>query len=136
MRAKLVENIDFRRTGDSKRALDLGIRMQNRDPKKRLRNFEKDHPEVNHVYRSEQNTHAPGTHPNWQLLNISLTNSAYSLEDNKAKYLKWVEDNTDFDIIEVGDGYERSYRPNGDPDKREIFDQSIIIKMRNEEDIS
>ena len=137
MRARTVnEAMNFKRIGDSKKSLGVGNRAANRDRKTRLENFKKDNPEVLNPSSGETHLMAPGEHPRWQTISIQLTDSPYSLEENKAKYLKWVQDNTDFDIIEMGDGYEREFTPTMVKNPKRIKQQGMTVRMRNEEDVS
>lgn len=133
---EIQEAVDFKRTGDTKKSLDLGDRVANRDPETRLGNFKADHPEVGLAYNSESQLHAPGSHPKWKILNISLNDPEDPLSVNIQKYLSWVQDHTDFDIVELEHSSDRKYHPWGDPKNPEHYSQSIAIRMRNEEDVS
>jgi hypothetical protein len=133
---EIQEAVDFKRTRDSKKNLNIGNRAANRDRRVRMEQLIDDIPEAKFAYSSSSHLEAPGEHPNWQIINVPLSNSEFSLEENKEKYLNWTKDNTDYDIIEAGEGYERSFHPFGNESKPKIYDQNISIRMRNEADVS
>ena len=139
MRAKFVnENLRFERNRDPKRSLNVGQVVANRDPNRRLHNFQMAFPEINHAYNSSSSLMAPGSHPKWQIINASLNDSkdGIPIDERSKKYLDWFKQYTDFDIVEMEHSSERSYHEWGNPEKPEHTDQMISIRMRNKEDMT
>jgi len=129
----LDESLNFEEDLDPYKALKIGNTAINKDPEKRLENFRNDNSAA-FAWNSTSHLKAPGKHPVWQVLNINVSNSQSELQDNVNRYLKWVHDNTDFDIIELESSYERDYLPGFSKSKKRVYDQGITIKMRNYED--
>ena len=132
------ESIDFKRM-DPKRALEIGMVYQNRDPNKRLENFKKAFPEVMHPFNSSSHLHAGyEVTPEWQIVNTSLRNpkDGISLKEREKIFLDWFNQYTDFDIIEIDHSHERRYMPGLTKNPTEQYEQMINIRMRNEEDMS
>ena len=136
---KLVrEDISFKRGNDPKKSLGVGVTIENRDRNKRIENFRAAFPEVNISYNSSSKLHAPGEHPNWQMISAGVHNpkDGLSLEERGEKMLDWLKSYTDFDIIEIENSFDRRYMPGLIRDPVEQYEQHYTFQMRNEEDMS
>ena len=138
MRAKFVnENIRFERGRGPKARMGIGQTVENRDPAILQKNFRNAFPEVNHTHTSTSFMHAPGIHPIWKRISISLENPKddLSVEERGKIFMDWFKTHTDYDIVEKEHFFDRKWHPWGDESKPEQYSQSFIIKMRNEEDM-
>ena len=135
---KLVrESIEFTRGKDPKKAMDIGLGVENRDPNKRLENFRAAFPEVSLAFNASIATHAPGKHPIWQTISLEAKNPKddLTLDEREEKMLDCLKTYTDFDIVETESSFDRRYMPGLVRDPKEVYEQHYTFRMRNEEDI-
>jgi hypothetical protein len=137
MRAKTV---NFERGKDPRESMDIGLtrtRKENRDPNILQDNMQKAFPEIQHSHTSTARLQAPGKHPIWKNIVISLNNpkDRLSVEERAKKFLDWIRIYTDYDIVEEENSFERKWHPWGDKSKPENYSQQFNFRMRNKEDM-
>lgn len=136
MRARLVEDLNFEKGRDPKRSLDIGVTVENRDPRKMEGNFKKAFPEVQHTHIGEQHLHAPGgPHPSWKTITVALHNpkDGISVDKRKEKYLNWFKQYTDYDQFEIDSAFDRYWHPWGDESKPQQYEQQFTFLMRHKD---
>ena len=139
MRAQFIyEKFDFERSKNPRKSLDIGVIRQNRDRVKRLGNFREAFPEITGAHSAEDHLIAPGSHPKWQSISFNVRNDEKkgNVEESARKYLKWFQDYTDFDIIEIENSFRRGFHPWGKKENPEITEDHFTIRMRNKEDMT
>ena len=132
---------DFERGKDPKKSMDIGITIQNRDFRKREKNFMAAHPEIQHAHSASIFTVGSGIGGHdWETISFSKQTldpikDFKPLDVENQRYKEWFEKYTDFDIIEIR-SYGRTWHPWGDEKKSLITEYSFEVKLRNEGDVS
>lgn len=127
MRAKKVyENIEFERGRDPKRSMDVGITVENRDPNKMRKNFERDFP----MFRGHTGE-LHGAAGDWTTYTAEARNpkDGKKIMDRKGEILDWFKTHTDYDVVKLESAFDRKFHLWGDPKQPLEWNQQFTVHL-------